>query len=209
MQFSAAYCFSTLRCIKVVKFRMPWWSATRLNQKTISPLSTAHSKSVMKAGDSKKGLEVVLNYNSKESGVDTADQMLLDQVRLPKMAADRGYQSWQLYHFQGAPDFQQPKTRVSFITRWSPLPPELERKSNSHPAFELKDEKQTPPSLSLTRTKCRVYCTMYMRTRRGRALCQLKEIHLWFVLKISIQWLHCLIFDCFSFVDQFGEFCLF
>ena len=132
---------------------MPWWSATRLNQKKDIHFVNCAFETCDESWGQQKGLEVALNYNSKESGVDTADQMLLDQVRLPKMAAGRGYQSWQLYHFQGAPDFQQPKTRVSFVTRWSPLPPELERKSKSHPAFKLKDEKQTPPSLSLTRNQ--------------------------------------------------------
>ena len=43
---------------------------------TVFLLSTAHSKPVVEAVDSKKRPQIVLYYNSKKSGVDTADQML-------------------------------------------------------------------------------------------------------------------------------------
>ncbi len=62
--------------------------------------------------------------------------------------------SWQPYHFQGAQDFQQPKT--SFFYQ--------EALCKSHPTFELKGEIQTPPLLSLIRTKCRVYNMYKTRT---------------------------------------------
>ena len=136
--------------------------------KMVFLLSTAHSKPMVEAIDSKKRRQVVLDYNSKKSDIDTTDQMLCSYSTkcafcrwplaaffnlLDIVALDSYIISKELKIFSN-----QRQEFLLSLGLFCLCLPELERRSTSHSAFELKTENQTSLSSSLTIVKCRAAC---------------------------------------------------